>query len=808
MLSVEIQLPACRPELLIRPLGGEGQHVVKDPATGAYFHLGAEEHFLLTQLDGRRNAETIGVAFTERFGQALADEELQEFLDMASTQGLLLPASGVASAPRDHGAGSPASSSGGAPQGWSILQWRKRLFDPDRLCTWLEPKLWFFWTRGFMVFSAGCILLAILVLWTSRHEAASSFASALRWETAVWVWLTLFIVTMLHEFAHGLTCKHHGGEVHEIGFLLLFFMPCFYCNVSDAWLFKEKSKRLWVTFAGGYFELFLWALAVFTWRLTLPGSFPSYLAFVVVAACGVQTLFNFNPLLKLDGYYLLSDWLEVPNLQQRALGRFKHEMRRLLWGAPRPENEARGRLLLSFGLVTWLYSVVFLVLMLWALFQFVWRDWGWLGAIGVVLLGFTSTRGLFQGFTAGEVMNMITMRSKRTIVWLLALGGLAEMLSLVEMPDRVSGSFRLRPASRAELRAPIAGFLKVVYADEGDRVSLGALVAQLEVPDLDSRLAQKQAEVREARAKVRQLEIGPRPEELAEQRQRVDRARNWRDLAQKDLTRSRQAHDQELDRLDKEIAARGAERDASQDSYERAKLVLSRRVLSVQEYEQNEGSYRVSQARLAAAQSAKRAAQAKGTLEAEAELALREKELAHTRGTLRLLEAGTRLEVIEGERARLARLLEEVRHLEEQRQKQTVAAPVSGLVITPRLKEKVGQYFSQGDLIGVVEEPATLEAEITIAEQDMARIRQGQKVELKARALPFETCATKVERIAPAAGRGDVQSSVIVYCRLDRAPSDLRPEMTGQARVCTGRRPVGATLLDRLLRFLRTEFWW
>jgi len=92
----------------------------------------------------------------------------------------------------------------------------------------------------------------------------------------------------------------------------MFFMPCFYCNVSDAWLFKEKSKRLWVTFAGGYFELFLWALAVFVWRLTLPGSFPHYLAFVVLTACGVQTLFNFNPLLKLDGYYLLSDWKGVP----------------------------------------------------------------------------------------------------------------------------------------------------------------------------------------------------------------------------------------------------------------------------------------------------------------------------------------------------------------------------------------------------------------------------------------------------------------------------------------------------------------
>src|SRR5262249_33654645 len=149
-------------------------------------------------------------------------------------------------------------------------------------------------------------------------------------------------------------------------------------NVSDAWLFKEKSKRLWVTFAGSYFELFVWALAVFAWRLTLPGSLPHHLAFVALSVCGVQTLLNFNPLLKLDGYYLLSDWLEVPNLQQRAGDYLKGHVRRLLWGAARPEYEPRGRLLLGFGAVSWLYGLVFLALMLWGLFHSLGARWGWL----------------------------------------------------------------------------------------------------------------------------------------------------------------------------------------------------------------------------------------------------------------------------------------------------------------------------------------------------------------------------------------------------------------------------------------------
>jgi hypothetical protein len=108
----------------------------------------------------------------------------------------------------------------------------------------------------------------------------------------------------------------------------------------------------------------------------------------------------------------------------------------------------------------------------------------------------------------------------------------------------------------------------------------------------------------------------------------------------------------------------------------------------------------------------------------------------------------------------------------------------------------------------VVEEPCGLQAEITLAEQDVARVRAGQAVALKARALPFDIITARVDRVAPAAGRGEVQSSVTIYCRLTSPAKDLRPGMTGHARVYTGRRPVGAILLNRALRFVRTEFWW
>ena len=808
-------LPGRWPDLIFSPAGEAGGYVIKDPRAGDYYTIGEQEHFLLTQCDGKQSTESIRARFTERFGQPLEAEELDEFLSTARKQGLLRTGAALDAtslAPRATQTGLPGADGSRLSRrrvSWQgLLSWRINLFDPDRLFTWAQPNLGFCWTRGFVVFSTGCIVLASALIGLNREQLAVSFVNSLRWETAVLGWLTLLAVTTLHEFAHGLTCKRHGGEVHEMGFLMLLLMPCFYCNVSDAWLFPEKSKRLWVTFAGAYFELFLWALAVFVWRMTMADTLVNSLAFLVLSACGLQTLFNFNPLIKLDGYYLLSDWLEVPNLQQRSLSFAKGWLRRLLWGAPAPASEPRGRLLLFYGLVSLFYSAFFLAFMLAALVPFLWRSWGWPGLIAAALLGTFSARGLFKGVAGGEFHTMITTRRRRATTWLLSLGGLAAVLGGVETDDRVGGSFRLRSATRAELRAPVAGFLKEVSCDEGERVSPGAPVARLDVPGLESHLAQKQAQLGEAQARLRLLEIGPRPEEFAEQRQRVERARGWRDLAQGDLRRNYLAFESDVDQLEKQIAARSAEMAVAQDAYRRSKVLVVRGAIPQEQIFEDEGKYRVSQAHLAEARAAQRALQAKGTLEAEAEVARRERELAEARAGLRLLQAGTRPEEVEAQRARLAGLQKELKHLEEQRCKQEVFSPVSGLVTTARLKEKVGQYLHEGDLICVVEADKGLEAEIALAEQDVARVRPGQTVRLKARSLPYETFPPPGARAAPAAARGEAQSSVTVYCRFDRAPDDLRTEMTGFARVDTGRRPIVAILLDRTLRFLRTEFWW
>ena len=133
--------------------------------------------------------------------------------------------------------------------------------------------------------------------------------------------LLMFMIDMLHEFGHGMTCKNFGGEVHEIGFVLFYFTPAYYCDVNDAYLFPKKSHKLWVTFAGAYIELVLCSAATFVWLMARPDSFLSDLCYKIMLYTGFSTIvFNINPLVKLDGYYVLMDWLDIPDLRERAFG--------------------------------------------------------------------------------------------------------------------------------------------------------------------------------------------------------------------------------------------------------------------------------------------------------------------------------------------------------------------------------------------------------------------------------------------------------------------------------------------------------
>jgi putative peptide zinc metalloprotease protein len=197
-----------------------------------------------------------------------------------------------------------------------------------------------------------------------------------------------------------------------------------------------------------------------------------------------------------------------------------------------------------------------------------------------------------------------------------------------------------------------------------------------------------------------------------------------------------------------------------------------------------------------------------GTTIFEAELARRVRQLADAKSALTLLEAGSRPEEIAAQQAVLNSLREELKYLEQLKEKSPIRSGCSGRIVTPHLAEKVGQYFKEGELLFVVEDLSVLDAEISLPEQEVLRVRSGQLVEMKLPAAPYQIYRGQVKQIAPSASPGDVRSSVTVYCALSQLPEELRPGMSGYARICCGKQPMGLVLGDRLMRSIRTDFWW
>ncbi|PWU16391.1 MAG: hypothetical protein C5B50_13675 [Verrucomicrobia bacterium] len=722
--------------------------VVKDPVVGRFVRFKEPEYFVAQQLDGATGEEEIRKRAEEHFGSRLSADGLRQFLRKLETLGLIerrgmeQPARDARSAARLRG---------------DIFSLRLKAFDPDRFLAAVAPRLGFVFTPMFAGFSLGLIALGAGVLIGNWQELHRSFSALYRVETIPLAWLTLLCIVVGHELSHGLACKRFGGKVHEIGLLLIYLQPAMYCNVSDAWMFPEKSRRLLVTLAGAWFELCAWAVAMLCWRVTEPGTSPNYVALLVATTLGIKTLFNLNPLIKLDGYYLLSDWVEIPNLRRRAFS----YMRERVFRRTAPETRRQDacaprvrRIYWCYGLLALTYSVWLIGFLLLGLGTFLTRKyqaWGLIGFIALVTTIFRrplkrGAKAFGSQFVPGQGM---LRRMKRLAKIALVAVALGAAMYFIRAGLHVSGEFRILPLHNAEVRAEIEGVIESVVHDENDNVNAGDLIAQLSDRDYRSELAKVKAEIAEKDAKLKMLKAGSRPEEI--------------ELVRTGVTKGEERVKYAIDYLDIE-----------KKLFDQA--LSSRKDLEL----------------------------------AEETAALRQKELEESKGTLKVLLAGSRPEEIEATEAEITRLVSQRTYLEEELKRLRIVSPIAGIVTAHRLKEKVGATVKKGDLITEVQELKSVTAEIAVPEQDISEVKIGQAVVLKARAHVDARFTGKVVAISPVASKpaeGVAQRTFIVTTEIDNTDARLKTEMSGNAKIYCGERRLYEVMFRRVVRFVRVEFW-
>ena len=489
----------ARPDLQseARFQGGRRVFVVKDPLSLKYFHLEQPQFFALEKMDGTLTLDAIQREFEKQHKpHRLSLDELEAFAAQLLQNGLV------------HNETSPAPGKRlyhhfekhQAWQRWlviaSIFFYKIPLVHPNRMLDRLVPlgRVLF---HPLGVFVAALLLAGALCLivtrWDEFLNRLPAYQELFTWQNILYLWLALGVVKILHELGHALCARTFGGEVHDVGIVLLFFFPTLYCDVTDTWMLPQKWKRLAISAAGIYVELTLAAAATFVWWAAEPATFISDFSFWLLVVCSLQTLlFNANPLMRFDGYFILSDWLELPNLAQAAS---RYALKRIL-GCLGIEIQAEpaagsGLFLFVFGVASFAYRMFALGLMLYGFCQITKEHrLAWLGlslsvTTAVAFVALPIYRLCSELKKSGKVADM-----KGTRLWLILLivSAGAAVVFLAPFPVHVRGVGLVQVASSHQNRVTVpasGGFLTQVLVRDGQQIKKGDTLAVLTNPQLD-----------------------------------------------------------------------------------------------------------------------------------------------------------------------------------------------------------------------------------------------------------------------------------------------------------------------------------
>jgi putative peptide zinc metalloprotease protein len=495
---------------------GQAWWVVKDPIALSYYRFRPEEYALLDMLDGEASLEDLKDQFEARFPpRRIKLDELARFVATLHRSGLVIgerPGQGPQLFERRRQKN---------VQKWkawlgNILALRFRGIDPDRLLARLDPWLgWLFDPPAIvamLVFAASALLLVLVnfdVFRSKLPEFHQFFASG-NW---LYLAIALAVTKIFHEFGHGLSCKHYGGECHEMGMMMLVFTPCLYCDVSDSWMLPSKWKRAAIGAAGMYVEVILASIATFLWWNSYGGIFNQLCLDVMFVSSVSTLLFNANPLLRYDGYYILSDLLEIPNLKQKSQSITARIASRWCLGIKQPDDpflpQRRLALFALYSIASALYGW-FVSL---SIFLFVWNVFKpyRLEVIGQVL-AFSALWGLVVRPVQGMIkfLNIPGRRDevKAVNVMLTALVAAALMaaIALIPLPQRVWCGAELRPRGEETVYVTEAGRLESLAVKAGQLVRQGDELARLSSIDLDLAITELEGKEADARTRLASLE--------------------------------------------------------------------------------------------------------------------------------------------------------------------------------------------------------------------------------------------------------------------------------------------------------------
>ncbi len=692
--------PRLHPKLIAREQieGGVPTVVAMVSGTGYILRFSPEQWKLALLFNGERSYGEIADLFQEETGMALTEDEAREFAGSLEECGASYRTSLELSTTATQKLADERRRR--ARKKIDLAMMTFSTWDPDRYLTGLHARLSFIYTRWFTFLTLGVFAIMALIFMSGWSEI---WRDTMRYYTftdksvadLAEFWLLFCGLGYFHECAHGLTCKHFGGAVHSMGFMLVYLSPAFFCDVGEVYVYGGKWPRIASIVAGIWVELMFCSVASIVWWGTPAGSPIHDFAYKIMLITGVAVvLMNLNPLMKLDGYYLFGELVGVPTIKENSTEYVSTWVKRNVFRLPVEVpylRKQRRWLFVGYALLSGFYSY----LVLFAVVRFVYNifsrsnpQWGFLPALLLALLilrsRLRSSVRFMKDFYLDKQQSFRTWWSEpyRAVAAFLAV---ALLLFAPVWRETVGGRFVLEPEQRAIIRAAVPGQITEILAGEGTPVAAGTPLlllrnVRLETEADDARFSLSAAEAKAREAQMKYANLGSARAERASQ---VRRSRS-----------------------------------------------VSEQVAALQ-----------------------------------------------------------------------------------------VASPISGVVATPRLRDRVGSFVQKGDVLADVDDARTFKAQIFIPEFQVQRLRAGAPASLKLESL-FQPVRGEVGSIAPASSelapglaqaekyKGIAPPSYFVATVLvSNVGGMLRSGMSGDAKIQVRRQSIAEFAWRIVREFLQRKVW-
>jgi putative peptide zinc metalloprotease protein len=502
--------PRVAPDIVAREHMEDGKPVVRVyvPSVESMFKFPAQNWALIQLFDGQRSYEEIAQLFSRQTGKEYSMEEVRDFAAELEAMEFWYKT------PQEKNIVLMQKS---AEERRKLLKRKSAYGDmslilfpgvnPDKFLTWLYRYTSFFYTRWFTLVTL-CVLGFVagitITHWSEIGRDTLEFYnfSDKTWVDVVQFYILAVIVLSIHELGHGHACKHYGGRVPSMGFALIYLAPAFYTDTTEGDVKGTRYQRLVISLAGVWAELIVYCIVTPIWWGTPPDTAVHDAAYILMLITGISAaLVNWNPLIKLDGYHMLSEILGIADLKEASTAFVSGWVKHNIWKLPVevPYVPKRRRVGYAvYALLSGLYSYT----VLYVVARFVGNvfrnfnpEWSFIPELGTAFLVFRSRLHTLWNF-----MKFVYLDKKdRIFAWFtarrsLAFASIAIVFAFLPLRrDSSAGHFVLEAVHTAVIRTTVPGTVTHVYVGEGQWVSAGTPLVQLNNVALDSRVARTEA---------------------------------------------------------------------------------------------------------------------------------------------------------------------------------------------------------------------------------------------------------------------------------------------------------------------------